>query len=284
MRTARVFPRPTNATPTDPLAFVGGPPLFPVECDAVQVSVSFTWDLETAHRLADDWAAAGYNVAIGGPATGTPAADFEPGMFLAAGHVITSRGCPNHCWFCTVPEREGTTRELPIRDGWKVQDSNLLACSRRHVAAVFDMLARQPHRPEFLGGLEAARLERWHIDRLAELRPRELFLAYDLAEDAEAVAEAGQALRLAGIHRLSCYVLMGYPGDTPEAADARLREAASAGTLPRAMFYQPGPGRRSTPPEWAAMVRAWSRPAITRHLVAGWPIEKRPANAAGLEP
>ena len=35
---ARVFPRRTNATPTDPLAFIGYPGLFPPEVDAVHVS------------------------------------------------------------------------------------------------------------------------------------------------------------------------------------------------------------------------------------------------------
>ena len=67
-----------------------------------------------------------------------------PGMYLKKGYVITSRGCPNRCWFCSVPRREGgRLRELPITEGNIVLDDNLLACSRQHIEAVFEMLGRQ---------------------------------------------------------------------------------------------------------------------------------------------
>ena len=49
-------------------------------------------------------------------------------MYMKPGYVITSRGCPNRCWFCAVPKREGyQLRELPVTDGWIVADDNLLA-------------------------------------------------------------------------------------------------------------------------------------------------------------
>ena len=44
----RVFPRRTKATPTDALAFIGNPPLFWPEADAVHVSVALTWDRASA--------------------------------------------------------------------------------------------------------------------------------------------------------------------------------------------------------------------------------------------
>ena len=75
---------------------------------------------------------------------------------MKKGYVITSRGCPNRCWFCAVPKREGyALRELPVIDGWIVTDDNLLACSDRHIKEVFDMLKRQPDRPQLVGVLEA---------------------------------------------------------------------------------------------------------------------------------
>ena len=66
---ARVFPRRTRATPTDSLTFVGDPPLIRPEIDEVHVSVTFTWDLPEAERLADSWGRF-YPVKVGGPATG----------------------------------------------------------------------------------------------------------------------------------------------------------------------------------------------------------------------
>ncbi len=71
---------------------------------------------------------------------------------MKKGYVITSRGCPNRCWFCAVPKREGgRLRELPVTDGWIITDDNFLACSAKHIDQVFAMLKRQPHRPQFTG-------------------------------------------------------------------------------------------------------------------------------------
>ena len=88
MRIARVFPRRTRATPTDDMAFVGGPPLLGVECDAVHISTAFTWDLPEAERLAGEWASIA-PVSIGGPATKQREGNFAPGMYMAPGYVIT---------------------------------------------------------------------------------------------------------------------------------------------------------------------------------------------------
>jgi radical SAM superfamily enzyme YgiQ (UPF0313 family) len=100
-------------------------------------------------------------VTVGGPAFDEPGGEFVPGMYLKPGYVITSRGCPNNCWFCQVPKREGgVIRELEIKDGNNILDDNLLACSEDHIRKVFDMLKKQKYgRPFFTGGLEAARLK-----------------------------------------------------------------------------------------------------------------------------
>jgi hypothetical protein len=61
---------------------------------------------------------------------------------------------------------------LPIVDGWKVQDDNLLACSRPHFEAVIAMLRRLRKPAEFTGGLEALLLQDWHVDALCSLKPQ----------------------------------------------------------------------------------------------------------------
>ena len=53
---ARVFPRKTTATPIDEYAFIGEPGLFiPDDITEVHVSVTFTWDIPLAERLARIW-------------------------------------------------------------------------------------------------------------------------------------------------------------------------------------------------------------------------------------
>ena len=145
MNIIRVFPRRTRATPDDPFAFTGPPPKRGLpDIDEVHVSVTFTYDMEKAHQLAEQWQKLGVPVHMGGPAFQVPGGDFIPGMYLKKGYVITSRGCPNRCWFCSVPKREGgKLRELPITDGNIILDDNLLACSEQHIRAVFEMLGRQ---------------------------------------------------------------------------------------------------------------------------------------------
>ena len=155
----RVFPRKTNATSQDDYVAIGSLGLFiPDDISEIHISVTFTWDLQFAEVLAHQWSRYG-NVKIGGPATGMRGEAFTPGMYLKHGYTITSRGCHNHCWFCSVPKREGTLRELPITDGAILLDNNILACSENHIRAVFDILKRQKQRPEFRGGIEAKLLK-----------------------------------------------------------------------------------------------------------------------------
>jgi len=264
MRILRVFPQRTNATPNDDLVHIGGVDLFSdhIEVDRVHISVAFTWDLPAAEKLYEQWSKFA-PTEIGGPATGQRGENFTPGMYLKNGYVITSRGCPNRCWFCTVWQREGKTiRELPITDGWNLLDDNLLACSETHIRSVFAMLARQGRRPFFTGGLEAAKLKQWHVDELVKLKPAEIFFAYDTPNDREPLYEAGKMLTAAGFkpcHPLRAYVLVGYPGDTFEKAEYRLFDCIKAGFIPMAMLYRDDTGKRD--PAWVKFTWPWARPA-----------------------
>lgn len=270
MQIARVFPRRTSATPDDPLAFTTFPPPKDIpELDEVHISVAFTYDLPKAEQLAEQWQAAGVPVKLGGPAFNQPGGDFVPGMYLKHGYVITSRGCNNNCWFCAVPKREGRLRELPITEGWNVLDDNLLACSEAHIRAVFDMLAHQPEKPVFTGGLEAKLLEPWHVDLLREAKARRMYFAFDTPDDYEPLVQAGRLLRDGGItqasQRAKCYVLVGYPGDTMDLAESRLRRTWAAGFVPFAMLYRDSGG--AVDKEWARFQRTWARPQIVMSML-----------------
>ena len=262
----RVFPRQTKATPVDPLARIGVAPSFPdwdEPIDEIHVSVTFSWDLPVAEAIARTWEQYG-PVKIGGPATGTRGEGFEPGKYLRPGYVITSRGCPNRCFFCFVWKRDGDIRELPITEGWNVLDDNILATSDAHFLRVIDMLGRQPEAPQFTGGLEAARRREWHAEALRSVRPKQMFFAYDTPDDHEPLVAAGKLLLSKGFteasHALRAYVLCGYPKDTMEEADKRMHQTLAAGFMPMAMVFRNEKGKKD--PRWATFQRLWARPAL----------------------
>lgn len=264
MRIIRVFPRRTNATPDDALAIVNRTPGFFDEADEVHVSVAFTYDLPKAEWLAKQWSVVA-PVKIGGPATGMRGDGFTPGMYIKPGYVITSRGCPNRCWFCDAWKREGNeVRELKINDGWNVLDSNILACSEDHIKKVFAMLSRQKEPIQFTGGLEAKRLKPWIAEELKRLKVKQVFFAYDTPDDLEPLLYASEVMQSAGFstasHILRCYVLCGYKGDTVDKATNRMTETMQAGFMPMAMLYRDKNGRRDM--NWSRFQRQWARPSI----------------------
>jgi hypothetical protein len=274
----RFFPRLTNYTPTDDMAFVGDPPLpnmrpDPAEVAQVHVSVTFTWDQAEGARLVRAWRECGYaNVRLGGPAIDRDAPGvFVPGRYLKPGVTITSRGCIRRCPWCHVPRREGGIRLLSIVRGNIVQDNNLLACPRHHVEGVFRMLQAEK-RIVFAGGLDARLLEPWHIRWLKSMGRRtraglwrwhikEIWLAADYA-GRRVTDRAAELLISAGLSRrhLRCYVLVAWAGDTPAKARARLQAVWDAGLLPFCQFYR-GAGEQQRTPQWKELVAEWSRPA-----------------------
>ena len=270
MRIIRVFLQKTSMTPTDKLAVIRRMPGFCDQADEIHISVVFTWDLPMAERLAKEWKHVA-PVKIGGPALNEPGGDFIPGMYLKQGHIITSRGCPNRCWFCSVWKREGgRLRELPIYPGWNILDDNLLACSDDHIRAVFDMAKTQKRKGggvEFTGGFEAARLKKWHVEELRKIKPSSVFFAYDREQEYPALKEAGKILIEGGFtassHILRCFVLCGYEGDTKEKALHRMEQVIETGMTPMAMLWTRDDGWKD--PDWIGdrFVRKWARPCIT---------------------
>ena len=270
-RIIRVFPRRNNATPIDRYAYIGNPDLFveQLEPSEIHISVTFTWDVAEAERLMKAWNIYGIPVKIGGAAAGSSGGEFTPGMYLKPGYTITSRGCLNHCWFCQVWWREGDQiRELEIKDGWNLLDNNILACSDDHINKVFDMLEKQPKAIEFTGGLEAARLKEWHVQRLARLRLKQAFFAYDTPDDWEPLGAAGRMLKNSeiSINKLRCYVLIGYKRDSFEDAKKRMRDTYNAGFLPMAMLYRDAKNTTQSV-EWQRFQRMWARPAATKAIL-----------------
>ncbi len=273
MNIARVFPETTIATPDDSSAYschgVGKqhrcavPTLFTRDFDEVHISVTFTWHREHADWLAEQWKHVA-PVKIGGPGySNDPGSTFVPGMYMKHGYTITSRGCPNRCWFCSVWKRNPQLIELPITDGHIIQDDNLLACSDRHIKNVFKMLSRQSKQAHFPGGLEAALLREWHVDLLLKSRIGSLWFAYDEPSDLEPLIHARRLFNAVKFNRnkLYCYVLIGYPKDTMEAAADRLYRVWCEGFMPYAMLWRNTHGDRDT--DWIHFNSPWNNPNTT---------------------
>lgn len=261
----RVFPSRTKATPIDENVRIGVYPNLFDEADEIHISVTFTWHKKWAENAFKEWERVA-PTKIGGPAYNQKGYDFVPGMYMKKGYIITSRGCRNRCWFCSVPKREGyEIRELPITEGWIVTDDNILACSENHINKVFEMLKRQPYKPQFVGGLEAALLTQNMSDRLYEIKPNKLYFAYDTPNDLEPLYNAGKLLLNSGFtkssNKLCCYVLCGYKDDTFEKAEKRIGEAWRAGFLPMAMVYRDSSGFKTK--EWGKFQRQWANKFIT---------------------
>lgn len=259
----RVFPRKTNATPMDEMVRFGNPGLFD-QADEIHISVTFSWDLEKAEKLVEQWRIVA-PVKIGGVATDNCKGEFIPGMYLKKGYVITSRGCPNKCWFCDVWKKFGNITELKIKEGWNVLDDNLLACSEKHIKTVFKMLKKQKNPIQFTGGLEAKRLKSWHIDLLLQLKLRQIFFAYDTPDDLEPLIQVSKMLKDAEIIKSTsnvarCFVLIGYPKDTIDKAEKRLNTVIKLGFMPMAMLYRDYSGKRDM--EWKKIQREWANPII----------------------
>jgi hypothetical protein len=244
------------------MTFFGPPDMFikDREIDRVHISVSFTYDKNYAEWLAEQWMDVA-PVEISGPAYGIESDVFIPGIYLDKSYIITSRGCINRCWFCNVWKREKGIKELPITDGWILQDDNILGCSENHIRDVFSMFIERNYRPN-LRGIEAKLLKDWHIDLFVKSRVSQIWCANDEQGDLEPLIEAGKKLRSAGFNKsvMCCYCLIGYPKDTMIEAEKRLKNTYYAGFMPFAMLWKNENGDEDK--EWRKMQRLWARPTI----------------------
>ena len=263
--TLRIFLHKTSATPDDDNVRIGEPTLFDKNIEHAFLFVTFTWDIKKAEKLKQIWESI-CPVEIGGPALNISRDndEFTPGMFLKKGYVITSRGCPNKCWFCKAWQHP--LKELKIKQGNNIADDNILACSENHIRKVFKMLETQSS-VKFTGGLEAARLKDWHIDLLLKTKINAMFFAYDTPDDYEPLVYAGKLLQTAGYTRnkMYCYILIGYKGDTFNKAEKRIMDTWKAGFMPFSMLLKDRDGKQNK--EWIKFQRMYTRPAIIKAIM-----------------
>lgn len=204
--------------------------------DVLYLSVPFTWLMNEAKKIASLHKG---KVLIGGPGTMEPTEcpGFEPILFHNPAATFTTRGCPNRCPFCAVPNIEGDLIEIrDFRPAPVICDNNLLAASRAHIRRVVDKLKVFPI-VDFNQGLEARRFTPEVADILGGLRCHVRF-AFDNVKSEAVVMDAVDLCRKRTTKDISIYVLFGFM-DTPDDAKYRLELVRSWGIRPNAMRYQP---------------------------------------------
>uniref|UniRef100_A0A6H1Z8B6 Radical SAM superfamily protein n=1 Tax=viral metagenome TaxID=1070528 RepID=A0A6H1Z8B6_9ZZZZ len=276
----RVFPRKTKWTPDDDLAFIGDPPLFRPANQPVYISVVFTWDRIEGERLLRAWSQYYSDVLLGGPAFDSLALEFEPGQFIKQGVTITSRGCIRRCPWCFVPQREGQIREIKIKDGWIVQDNNLLACSMEHLEKVFEMLPEQKRGITFSGGLDSRLLNKQKVKLFKKIKIHELWFACDTVDMLKPLMKARELFDWVPQNKMRCYVLLGFDSEPIRNAEQRLETVYDMGFLPFAQLYQPEQ-RKVYSRDWLRLNRKWSRPAAYRKNLNPGPREHDPFPTEG---
>jgi len=211
------------------------------------LSVPFTWLLPAARSAALAYPGP---VQAGGPAVQlmpdyladvavvNQPCPVEPLVFHNPFATFTSRGCPNACPFCAVPQLEGDLVEL---SDWRpapiICDNNLLAASWTHFSRVIDRLMCMPA-VDFNQGLEARLLTAFHTRLLARLKRPKIRFAFDHVDDEAALADAISLCRKHGLKDFGVYVLIGFR-DSPEDALYRLEKVKEWGIRPNPMRYQP---------------------------------------------
>lgn len=207
-------------------------------------SIPFTWLLSDAEIQARDHKGA---VVAGGPAVGLMGAPwaktpenipFDTLSFHNPLATFTTRGCPNQCKFCAVPELEGDLKELQT---WKsapiICDNNLLAATKKHFERVIDSLI--PFSAcDFNQGLDARLFTPYHADHLARLKRPHIRFSWDSIKTESQVTDAISLCKKYGFKEIGIYVLIGY-NDTPEDAHYRLEKVMEWGLFPNPSRYQP---------------------------------------------
>ncbi len=104
-----------------------------------------------------------------------------------------TRGCPRHCSFCIVGDKEGlkSRKVADLSEFWngqrliKLLDPNLLACPEH--LALLSQLAQSGAFVDFTQGLDARLLTEENIAALNSIRIREIHFAWDFMSETDSV-------------------------------------------------------------------------------------------------
>lgn len=233
------------------------------------ISVPFTWLMEEAERIADDWKG---KVLIGGPGTlkETHCEGFEPILFHNPCATFTTRGCPNNCEFCIVNKLEPEFREIrDFRPAPMICDNNFLAASKKHISRVIEAVKDYP-KVDFQG-IDANYVTPEKADLLGKTKCL-LHIGFDHRNESK-VFDAIEILKTRATKDIVAYVIIGFK-DSPDEARYRLELVRSWGIKPFPMRFQPLDAKKKneyvapgwTEKELKKMARYYSRLNWLEHI------------------
>ena len=149
-------------------------------------------------HLADALAAKG--VSVGGSGTGKYEITLRPDQehimpdyslygITDTAYGFLTRGCPRHCPFCIVGDKEGlvSRKVADLQEFWngqkfiKLLDPNLLACTDH--MNLLEQLANSEAKVDFTQGLDARKLTRANIDLINNITIERVHFAWDDPRD-----------------------------------------------------------------------------------------------------
>lgn len=170
--------------------------------------------------------------------------------FASFSFVFTTRGCPNHCAYCSVPRLEKQrwlnptwkSHILPDKKNVMVSDNNLSSWGVDHIADVVDTITGQGKGIVFDNGFDCKLI----TDEMASVLARGKYtragvrMAFDRIEEDGVFQAAVERLLRAGVRKtdIMAYVLFNFT-DTPEEANYRMMECRRLGIIPYPQQYTP---------------------------------------------
>lgn len=237
---------------------LGGTPTRDI--DRFYFSVIFSWDLPALVgevNLVRSW---GKEVEIGGPAATFMATYIErrTGVKPHRGLdqrferqeprdrpyelTFTSRGCPHRCPFCGVSRVEPDALEYDdFSLAPMIGDNNILATSWAHQEMVVNKLVNFDREIDINSGFDVRFFQERHLKLYSGLRLQCWRFAFDTMEVEKDVRRVAAMMRDAGLdrHQVTFYVLIGFPGTTPQECLYRLNTIIELGMMPYPMRFWP---------------------------------------------
>ncbi len=224
-------------------------PLFPA--DKTYVSRLFTFSPEIVLSGSYSAGGPGHSLSISLPEDVDQA--FPDYSLYHLDHSIgyTSRGCPNTCGFCVVPESEGSPYSVgDIYSFWDnqhdsivIMDSNILF-DYDHFYRIAEQIKKESLMVKFEQGLDIRRIDDRVSRVLAGMKYKRYSISWDSAEvEAVFFRNVEKLGKHVSLQRVSVHILMGY--DTDIAYDYyRVCEVKKLGLTCFAMVYDK---RRDSP-------------------------------------
>lgn len=181
-----------------------------------------------------------------------------PTLTKNTAYGFLTRGCPNHCPFCIVSQKEGrkAVKVADLSEFWRGQkiikllDPNILACNNH--LELLEELADSGAWVDFTQGLDARLINESNIEILSQIKIKTIHFAFDLVQNEKAIVkglkmykEITRINERKNERKAGVYILTNY-NTTHEEDLYRIYAVRDLGYTPYVMIYNKKSARRET--------------------------------------